>query len=252
MARPTVSVIMNCLNGGRYLREALASVRRQTFLDWEIVFWDDGSTDGSEQLATSPCLRYFRGEGGKPLGESRNLAFSKAHGRYLAILDCDDVWEPTKLARQVNGIMGLGLVSSDCWKMDGSGRRWNRYHAVVPFPDGDPYRALLTGPNFLPAPTLLLDADAVRKVGGCHPFYRYAELYDLCVRIAQSYPIAALTQPLACYRFHPGNRGGTGCRHMTREVLDVMRQHRRGAPLRQHMRETALWARYGWQTVTHT
>ena len=255
--RPTVSVIMNCLNGSRYLMEALNSVYAQTYPDWEIIFWDDASTDSSAALARSygAKLRYFKGPGGLPLGESRNLAFSQAQGQYLAILDCDDSWEPDKLLRQVVCMEKhpfVGLLASDCWIMDAEGVRDGTFFGRVPFPDGDPYRALLTGRNFLASPTLLMRTPLARLSGGCPPTYHYAELFDLCVRVADAWPIAALDASLASYRIHDGNRGGTGCVGMTREVLDVMRRHRLGAPWAQSVREGLLWARYGWQTLTHS
>ena len=82
MRRPTVSVLMNCLNGARYLQEALQSVLAQTYQDWELIFWDDRSTDASAEILLAVMgadrrVRYFSGPGGQPLGTSRNLALEK-------------------------------------------------------------------------------------------------------------------------------------------------------------------------------
>ena len=208
MGRPTVSVIMNCLNGAPYLTEALTSVFAQTFTDWEVIFWDDHSTDCSAAIARSfgEKVRYFRGPGGTPLGQARNLAFGQAEGRYLAILDCDDIWEASKVMRQVEFLEkydDIGLLATDCWHIDAAGARHGTHFGRFPFPDGDPYRALLTGRNFLASPTLMVRREFIR------PFiswFRYAELYAWCVAIAQLTQIAALPQPLASYRFHKGNR----------------------------------------------
>ena len=103
MTTPRVSVIMNCFNGERYLREAIDSVYTQTFGDWEIIFWDNASTDASAAIAKSydDRLRYFRGETTVPLGAARNLALALATGDLVAFLDCDDEWLPEKLERQV-------------------------------------------------------------------------------------------------------------------------------------------------------
>src|SRR3989338_4134513 len=77
---PLVSVIMNCRNGERYLREALDSVYAQSYTNWEIIFWDNASTDGSADIAKScgPKLRYFKSEQSFPLGKARNLAIAEA------------------------------------------------------------------------------------------------------------------------------------------------------------------------------
>src|SRR5438445_5087534 len=138
MGRPAVSVIMNCLNGAPYLTEALQSVFAQTFTDWEVIFWDDASTDCSAAIARSfgEKVRYFKGPGGQPLGASRNLAFGQAEGRYLAILDTDDTWEASKLMRQVAFLEKhpeIDLLASDCWHIDASGARNGTHFGKFPF-----------------------------------------------------------------------------------------------------------------------
>ena len=124
MSVPAVSVIMNCLNSSRDLREAMDSIMAQTFTDFEIVFWDNGSTDESPAIAMSygEKVRYFRGETTVPLGAGRNLALAQARGRYIAFLDCDDIWRPRKLELQVGLFEAnprVGLVSTDTEIFDG-------------------------------------------------------------------------------------------------------------------------------------
>lgn len=98
-----VSVIMNCYNSGKFLRKAIESVYRQTFRDWEIILWDNASTDNSSEIAGSfdNKLRYFKGESTVSLGQARNLALEKAESEYIAFLDCDDLWLPGKLESQI-------------------------------------------------------------------------------------------------------------------------------------------------------
>src|SRR3990167_8655863 len=100
---PVVSVLMNCLNCSLYLEEAIDSVYAQTYKDWEIIFWDNASTDSSAEIAQryDEKLRYFRADISLPLYGSRNLALQKARGKYIAILDCDDLWLPNKLEKQI-------------------------------------------------------------------------------------------------------------------------------------------------------
>lgn len=117
-ACPRVSVIMNCLNGEKHLQSAIDSVLKQTFQDFEIIFWDNCSTDASPDIArkSSDKLRYFRGETKVSLGAGRNLAITQARGEFIAFLDCDDLWEPDKLARQVELFdknPRTGLVTTD-------------------------------------------------------------------------------------------------------------------------------------------
>lgn len=100
----TFSVIMNCLNGERFLKEAIDSVYDQTFKDWEIIFFDSGSTDKSVEIATSygSRIKIFTLEKPVPLGQARQEAVDKASGDFLAFLDVDDVWLPFKLQVQYN------------------------------------------------------------------------------------------------------------------------------------------------------
>lgn len=100
---PKVSVIMNCYNSDKYLKEAIDSVFAQTFTDWEIIFWDNASTDKSGDIAQGydKKLKYFRGEKNVPLYHARNFAYEKCNGDYIAFLDCDDRWMPDKLEKQL-------------------------------------------------------------------------------------------------------------------------------------------------------
>jgi glycosyltransferase involved in cell wall biosynthesis len=101
---PLISIIMNCYNSDRFLKEAIDSVYDQTYQHWEIIFWDNASEDKSSEIAQSydDKIKYFRTQSTTPLGEGRNLALQKAEGKYVAFLDCDDMYEPCKLQKQID------------------------------------------------------------------------------------------------------------------------------------------------------
>lgn len=100
---PLVSIIINCYNGEAFLREAMDSVFAQSYQNFEIIFWDNVSTDNSAIVAQSygPKVKYFKAVENRPLGEARNYAMEKASGTYVSFIDCDDIWLPTKLQTQV-------------------------------------------------------------------------------------------------------------------------------------------------------
>jgi glycosyltransferase involved in cell wall biosynthesis len=108
-ASPLVSVVVIFLNAEGFLEEAVESVLAQTCADWELLLVDDGSTDTSGAIARRYAERdparvcYLEHPGHRNLGmsASRNLGLRRARGRYLALLDADDVWLPEKLERQV-------------------------------------------------------------------------------------------------------------------------------------------------------
>ena len=99
---------MNCYNSESFLDEAIKSVMSQTYKNFEIIFWDNASTDKSKEIASNyaPKLQYFYGKELVPLYAARNLALDKCNGDYVAFLDCDDIWMVDKLERQVKKILG--------------------------------------------------------------------------------------------------------------------------------------------------
>ncbi len=118
---PLTSVILIFLNARKYLAEAIESVCKQTLSSWELVLVDDGSSDGSRDIAEDYAavdpgrIRVFEHPGRKNrgTGPSRNLGMQMARGRYLAFLDADDVYEPRRLERPVallEADPGLGVV----------------------------------------------------------------------------------------------------------------------------------------------
>lgn len=104
---PLISIIMNCYNGERYINEAIDSVYAQSYSNWEIIFWDNASTDNSYLIASKydSKISKFKAEKNTSLGEARNRAVSHANGEWLAFLDVDDIWLPKKLEIQLKGLL---------------------------------------------------------------------------------------------------------------------------------------------------
>jgi glycosyltransferase involved in cell wall biosynthesis len=115
---PAVSVIMNVRNGASTLREALDSVMAQTFSDWELIVWDDCSSDDSAKIVaqySDPRIRYFFSSELTSLGRARNHAIRQAQGVWVAFLDQDDLWLPRKLEMQLalaDDATGISLHST--------------------------------------------------------------------------------------------------------------------------------------------
>ena len=101
---PTISIIMNVWNGGATLREAMDSVLAQTYRDWELIVWDDRSTDHSADIIATYSdtrIRYILAPAETSLGRARGLAIREAKGEWLAFLDQDDIWLSRKLELQI-------------------------------------------------------------------------------------------------------------------------------------------------------
>lgn len=119
-----VSILMNCYNGERHLREAIDSVIAQTYTDWELIFWDNQSSDGSADIVRSyddERIKYIYSPRHTPLGEARNLALVECAGKYVAFLDTDDVFTPNKLELQTSimeNMPNYALCYGDYEKID--------------------------------------------------------------------------------------------------------------------------------------
>ncbi|MEA1984387.1 MAG: glycosyltransferase [Euryarchaeota archaeon] len=207
---PTISIIMNCLNCSRYLKEAIDSIYQQTYTNWEIVFWDNASTDHSAEIARSydDRLRYFCSENTVPLGHARNFAIERARGKYIAFLDCDDRWLPDKLERQIRIFedrKDVALLYSDSYIVDSSGNRMKTAFDSENPERGMIFNGLLSKYNFIPLLTVLIKKDVLDEVGYFNPDYNVAEEYDLFLRIAHIHSIDYIDRPLAEYRVHENN-----------------------------------------------
>jgi glycosyltransferase involved in cell wall biosynthesis len=98
-----VSIIMNCYNGEKYLHEAISSIISQTYQNWELIFYDNQSTDQSKKIFESfkdKRFFYHYAENYTKLFDARNKALKKTTGDLIAFLDVDDYWFKTKLEKQ--------------------------------------------------------------------------------------------------------------------------------------------------------
>lgn len=202
---PKISVIMNCFNSEKYLREAIDSVYAQTFKDWEIVFWDNASTDKSAEIAKSydSKLRYFRGEKNVPLGHARNFAIEKAQGEFIAILDCDDLWMPEKLEQQLPLCNNpeVGLVYSDVIQFNNRGYAMPKFGKDNP-PQGKVFEAILFN-NFICMSTAMIRTDVIKKHDNWFDTeFTAVEDTDLFIRISRDWDFAYAPYALSKYRMH--------------------------------------------------
>lgn len=219
---PTVSVIMNCYNGEKYLREAVDSVLAQTYQDWEIVFWDNQSTDRSAEIFRGygdPRLKYFYAPTHLPLYGARNHAIARATGAFLAFLDVDDWWLPEKLARQVPLFADpeVGIVCGNFWvSSERKNKRWIFHRR--PIPRGWVLDDLLASyfPGLL---TLVVRKSAIDTLSyPCDPRYHMIGDLDLVVRLSVRWKLDAVQDPIAVYRKHESN---DSARHIGRHVNEL-------------------------------
>lgn len=197
---------MNCLNCAKYLSEALDSVFSQTYKDWEIIFWDNASTDNSAKIAKEygEKVKYFRSEKTYSLGEARNLALKMAAGGYIAFLDCDDIWLPEKLEKQISIFSKdpkIGLVFSDAIYFNEKGKTFQLYGKKKP-PEGYIFRQLLKN-NFLCLSSVVIKKETLSGLNERFDSrFSCLEDADLFLRIAYGWKLSYLDDVSARYRMH--------------------------------------------------
>ena len=100
-----VSIIMPSYNTARFIKESIESVQAQSYSDWELIIVDDCSTDNTDgvvkEYLQDTRIRYLKNQRNSGAAVSRNYALREAQGKWIAFLDSDDTWEPTKLEKQI-------------------------------------------------------------------------------------------------------------------------------------------------------
>jgi glycosyltransferase involved in cell wall biosynthesis len=226
---PAVSIIMNVRNGAATLRAALESALAQTFQDWELIVWDDCSTDDSARVVagfSDARIRYFRAPQPTPLGQARDAAMRHAGGEWLAFLDQDDVWLPRKLEQQLaianNPQVGLIYGRTLCFYADGSECDYDHFHEFTSLPEGDISAELLGKGCFIAMSSALIRRSAVQQVGVIPDDIHVTPDYFLYLGIANKNQARAVQQVVCRYRIHPVSMTSVYRRESLAETLKLV------------------------------
>ena len=227
---PTVSVIMNVRNGAASLRAALDSVLAQTFTDWELIVWDDCSTDESARIVAEYSMeriRYFLSPADVTLGRARDIAMQHARGEWLAFLDQDDIWLPDKLQKQLAlaaGDPSVGLIygRTVMFSAGSRDRDFDHRHEFELPPEGDIFLRLFIDSCFISMSSAVLRRSAVAAIGGIPDFIHVIPDYYLFVAIARHYRARAVQEVVCRYRRHAGSMSHFSGIRMHAEALMVV------------------------------
>ncbi|RYD56349.1 MAG: glycosyltransferase [Sphingomonadales bacterium] len=205
---PAISVVMAAYNGATLVGETIASLRAQSFADWELIVVDDKSTDDTLVVLRAiqdPRITVIASEHNQGPVHARNRAFASARGHYIAALDQDDLCAPDRFARQaafLDANPAVALVASAALVLeDGRTDPWpGERHLSPAMIDW-----LLLTQNPLVWSTTMFRTDAARRLTPfTRPELRYAEDFDLYSRIRAFGTLARLDEPLLEYRCHSG------------------------------------------------
>ncbi|MBV6625063.1 MAG: glycosyltransferase [Rivularia sp. (in: Bacteria)] len=204
---PCCSIIIPAYNAITYLPETLESLLNQTFTDFEVLIVDDGSYDNIIDWAAEikdPRVRFFS-QNNKGVSAARNLGIKQAKGEYIAFLDADDLWESTKLEKQLQLLKNnpsLGLVHTEMLVIDEQSKSLGRkFTSNV---EGDALKRLLER-NTIVTSSVIVRHSCLQAVGNFDENLTSSEDWELWVRIASRYFIAQIKEPLVYYRQHANN-----------------------------------------------
>ncbi len=225
MTRPLISVVVPVYNGTNFLAEALESVVRQTYSPVELIVVNDGSTDGSGVIAEGFVGAKVIHQENSGLPAARNVGVAASSGQYLAFLDHDDIWEPTKLELQARVLMNetsVGLVLCHRrHRIEGEAPTWFRGPT-----DDTPVK------GFVPS-CWLVRRSTFDEVGPFDPRFRDSEDYEW-LRRARDLGVldVMLEDVLIDYRVHSANKTSkvaAGQRDMFMYLRESVNR-RRGSP----------------------
>ena len=208
MSKPLVSIIMNCYNGERYLNEALQSIIDQTYKNWELIFWDNLSSDNSKKIFkkyNDKRFRYFQAEKHTVLYEARNLAIKEAKGEFVAFLDTDDIWLNEKLDEQIKlfSNKNIGLVYGNYWRFN-SKRFFKKKKLArnLKLPSGKITNILLDR-YFIGMLTVVLRKDYIKNYDKIFNVeYDMLADMDFVLRFSQQWEFDCVQKPIAVSRQH--------------------------------------------------
>lgn len=204
----SVSIIINCYNGEKYLEECLKSLQNQIFQDFEVIFWDNCSGDKSAEIFKkyeSKKFRYFKSKKFLKLYEARNQACKQARGVHIAFLDTDDLWHENFLSMRSEFFKqnDYKFSYSNCFHLYEISSK-KEIFTNQKLKSGNIFNFL--SKNYLvKISCLIIKKDILEKENFFHSNYNIIGDFDLVMRIASRYKAHSIQNPVATIRFHSNN-----------------------------------------------
>ena len=227
---PLVSVIISCYNHQDFIRSCIESVVRQTYRNFELIVFDDGSSDKSpvilEELSQQHGF-YFHAHENIGLSRTLNKALAMAKGKYICPLGSDDILMLDKIEKQVHHLekhSDIALLGGNILCIDDTGTI-SAQQKLTPYREVD-FNAVMLNVKLGPAaPTMMIRTEILREIGGYNPDNNLEDLY-LWLKITHAgHKIAILNDVLAYYRKHDYN-STKNYRFMTESILGIFQDYK--------------------------
>ena len=252
---PLVSIVVPTYNHGHVLKEAIQSLLLQTYPYWEAFIINNYSEDNTVEVVekfAEPRIELVNFRNYGVIAASRNEGMRRARGEYIAFLDSDDVWKPTKLERCIEEFnSGCDVVChGTIWSWE-DGRTREVLHGPS---EAANYESLLYQGNRLATSCTVVVKEVLEKVGGfsTNQDFVTAEDYELWLRISKAnYHFCFVSEMLGEYRIHQANAGRVG--RVKDAALAVVEHHftldrdRPFVGLRRRRRRSAIMLINAWE-----
>ncbi len=204
MSSPKISVIIPCFNGETFLAEAIDSVLQQTFVEYEVIVVDDGSTDSSSRIMKQygSAINVVR-QSNAGLSAARNAGIAVSRGRFLAFLDSDDYWRQDFLEKMVTTIESSGAQLAYCgWQNVGLPGDRGKPYIPPDYENSQQKLEFLFKNTCWPVHAAVIRREIVEMIGGFDPKWRACEDFAFWLRAAIKNRIVLVPEVMAFYRFH--------------------------------------------------
>ncbi len=204
-----VSIILNCFNGEKYLKDALESVLNQTYNNWELVFWDNKSDDGSKKildLYKSQKFKYYRSNIHTSLYEARNLAVKECKGEFIAFIDADDYWEKDKLEKQIKLFEkeNVGMVYGNLWIYNQKLKK-KKIFSNKKLLKGIIFEQIFSDYKIGVITSVIRKKILYQNNISFESSYNHIGDFDLFIKLSKICEFDAIQEPVATYRVHGEN-----------------------------------------------
>lgn len=231
MSTPLVSIIMCTYNRARYLPEAIQSVLDQEFKDWELIILDDTSIDNTEEVVKSYSsadsrIKYIKNDTNLGIAKNRNKGLAEALGKYIAVLDSDDLWSlGDKLSQQVSFLEShpdYGIIGTFVTMISENGSTIKNINYET---ESSQIVSKMLLRNQIAHSSALFKKDLALASGGYDENILIWEDYDLWLKMGKTHKIKNLALYSTKYRVHKNNSDKSNKIRGARTHLDIIKKY---------------------------
>lgn len=236
---PLVSIVMNCYDGERYLHDSLDSIFKQSYKNFELIFWDNNSKDRSKLILDKfrdKRIKYYKSDNNTKLYFARNLAIKKCSGEIITFLDVDDIWEEKKLETQVNFFKNnkdCDFIYTDYWIFEEK----SKYKKKIT-PNKKNYSSITNSllKNYdIGLLTIAFKANILDKYSiRFNNHYRIIGDFDFVLNLSKFCTFHCIGIPLANYRVHDESETAKNYGKMITELKEWYKEKKNQESFKQH------------------